>query len=161
MWDAAFPVEIGASGTFEMGHNLAEFRVNGSAVVTLVIVLHDDFPIRGHIIDNLLGSAKLGQWIATEKFRNASKLEEQLVFGELVLICGKVYKNKTTPCLEAHWIKRKLLLREVLGFREEGSTQKLSIQVISPLVVRTANRPRGSKSASQLLSTPFLFRCHA
>src|SRR5205814_8289443 len=92
MWDAAFPVEIGASGTFEMGHNLAEFRVNGSAVVTLVIVLHDDFPIRGHIIDNLLGSAKLGQWIATEKFRNASKLEEQLVFGELVLICGKVYK---------------------------------------------------------------------
>ena len=44
------PIELVAAALFEGRHNLAQFRMDRAAVVALVIVLDDDFPVGFNLV---------------------------------------------------------------------------------------------------------------
>src|SRR6185369_16877521 len=119
MGNSPLPVKIAAARAFKIRYDFAQFRMHRSTVIALVVVLHDHFPIRGHIVDDLLRRSKLTQGKAAEPFGNAPKLEKQRSGSKFVLFGREIYKEEPAPSLDAHRIERKVLLREMLRFGKE------------------------------------------
>src|SRR5271170_1280674 len=71
MRHAAAPIQIGAPTIPERGHYRAQFGMNAAAVVALVVILTDDFPIRRNLIANRGTYAQLRQGVALQPLRYA------------------------------------------------------------------------------------------
>src|SRR5688572_18361780 len=71
---AVVPVETRAPALAEGRHERAELRVHRSAVIALVVVLHDDLPVRLHVVDDLRTSAQIDEWIADQPTHRAVEL---------------------------------------------------------------------------------------
>ena len=66
MRDAVLPGEPGAALFAERGHERAELRMHRTAVIALVVVLEDHFPVRAHVVDELRAAANIRERIAAE-----------------------------------------------------------------------------------------------
>src|SRR5215472_4341846 len=76
----ALPMEICSPCPFEIGYHFTKLRMNRAAVVALVVVFHDDFPVCCDVIDDLLSGTKLCQREARETPRKSPQLREQRLF---------------------------------------------------------------------------------
>ena len=68
--DAGFPIETAAAALPERGHDLAELRVHACTVVTLVVVLEDDFPVGLDRVIDPMPDSQFGQRVALQTPRD-------------------------------------------------------------------------------------------
>ena len=58
VWNSIFPGEIRTAGFFEIGNNLTKLGMEPAAVVALIVILQDEFPIGGHIVGDAAARSK-------------------------------------------------------------------------------------------------------
>src|SRR5260370_25608029 len=68
------PIQIGAAGLAKRGHHRAQLRVNSAAVVALVVVFTEDFPIRRNFVTNGRAYAQIAHRTPLQPIPNAAQL---------------------------------------------------------------------------------------
>ena len=79
--DAGVPVEPGAAPFLERGDDLAQLGVHRPAVVALVVVLHQDLPVGGHVVDDAARRAQVGQRVVRDAAGRGVELRRQRPAG--------------------------------------------------------------------------------
>src|SRR5262249_36467431 len=74
MGDSIIPVEIGTSAVLEIGNKFAKLWMDTAAVVALVVVFHQDFPVGGNVVIDGMARSKLSKGIALDSLDGGSKL---------------------------------------------------------------------------------------
>src|SRR4051794_24366744 len=64
--DASIPVELGAAPLLKGGNQSAQLRVDRTAVVALVVILQNYFPVGLHLVHHLMAGSELLQRVAAE-----------------------------------------------------------------------------------------------
>src|SRR5438477_1611349 len=133
--NSILPIQLRTSGLLEIWNDLTEFRVNTAAVVALVIVFHQDFPISGDVVVDTLAGSKLGERIARNSLDRGPKLGAHAVFLVSRIFGIQVKEEETSPGVHSNGIKRKIFLAETFGVFQKGSAEKLAVQIVGPLVI--------------------------
>src|SRR4029453_12866514 len=74
MWYAVVPVETRAPALAESRNERAQLRVHRSAVIALVVILHDDLPVRLDVVHDLRAAAQVVQRIADQPVERTVEL---------------------------------------------------------------------------------------
>ena len=154
MWNSVFPVEIRTAGLLEVGNDFTKFRVKAPAVVALVIVLHDELPIGGHIVGDAMARSKRGKRITASPFNRRPKLRPHAVFFSCC--CGRqiqVQEEKSAPRVHSDGIQRKIFFAEAFRIFQVWRSEKLTLQIVCPLMIRAADRT-GRRDASLEMYIP-------
>src|SRR5262249_46440492 len=109
MRNAVFPSEIGAARRLEIRHNLAQFGANAAAVITLVVVFRNDFPLCFDLIQNQLARPQLLQGIADRSLRCRTNLRASALPSILKI---ELYKENPAPTIQSDGVEGKVLSPE-------------------------------------------------
>ena len=60
------PIELVTASLFEGRHNLAQLGMHGAAVVALVVVLDDDFPVGFNVVSNGVTHSEICERVALQ-----------------------------------------------------------------------------------------------
>src|ERR1700730_10268608 len=137
MGDAAQPVEVRAAALTERRHQGAQLRMHARAVIALVVVLAQHFPVRGHFVADRMTDPQLIQGVAREALGNS---------GELLLQGHgpggrQIQEHEPAPRLDARRIQAEQCLVELRLTAQIGCGDQPTVEVVGPLVIRTGDTP--------------------
>src|SRR6516225_4847143 len=138
MRNAVFPSEIGAARQLEIRHNLAQFGVNATAVITLVVVFRDDFPVCRDLIRNQVARPQVLQRIADRSLHGRTNLRAYaLRKGSILQV--ELHEEKPAPTIQSDGVEGKILSPEGLIVFQKRRAEKFAFQAVRPLVIRAAD----------------------
>src|SRR5882724_10487861 len=130
--------------------------MNATTVVTLVVILQDDFPVCPYLIRNLLRHTQVVQGIALKLFWRTRQLREKCTAIGRSLFWRQIHKYESTPNLKPHRVQGKFLLLEISLFPEKRRALQSSVQSVSPLMIGAANGSGGGNPSAEI-HVPFVF----
>src|SRR5215471_7784583 len=138
MRNAVLPSEIGAARQLEIRHNLAQFGVNATAVITLVIVFRDDFPVCRDVIRNQVARPQVLQRIADRSLHCRTNLRAYALWKRFILQV-ELYEEKPAPTIQSDGVEGKILSPERPIVLQKRRAEKFAFQAVRPLVIRAAD----------------------
>src|SRR5215469_383478 len=114
--------------------------MDARAMVALVVILEDDFPIGRDVVHDTACGPQACQRIP----RKTSGERVELLRERAALRSGtlrhQIDEYETAPRLNADWIQRKVFFADAIGFRDIRSGAQAPVEFVRPRVVRAANR---------------------
>src|SRR5436190_9314776 len=146
------PVELAAARLAERGNDLAELGVHRPAVVALVEVLDDAFPVRLDLVGDPPARAELRERVVREVLGDLAELHREVPLRRLARsYTREVHDDEASPRFHIDGVACKLLLAQPVGLVEERRVAELSRETVGPRVVRADDRaleaPPGAREA--------------
>src|SRR5215472_11066606 len=150
MRNPTLPFKACTTRLTERRNYVTQFRMDSSAVVTLVVVLHHDFPVGLYFIGEAPGNSQIAKRITLHSLYGLAELHFQRAAFYRCIARGKIEKDESTPDLHTHRVERKISFAEPVAFFGVWCVQQASVERISPLVVGTADSVRSQYAPAQL-----------
>ncbi len=127
------PVQTGAPVLAKGGHHVAELGMDAGAVIALVVILRQHFPVGVDEVLDGVADAHRGKRVARGALYSGSKL-----LGEGAgVLRREVDEDKAAPGVDPDRIEGKFLLAE--GWLDVRCGDQRAVQVVDPGVIRTAD----------------------
>src|SRR3984885_3395502 len=137
------PVQIGPARLAKRRHYRAELRMDPGAVIALVVVLAEDFPIGRDFITNRGADGQLAERVALQPVRYAVQLSGQ----RPRLGRRQIQEDETAPCVDADRIQMVILFFETVGGAQVRSGDQRAVEIVRPLVVGAHDHAPGGDSS--------------
>ncbi len=137
------PVEPRSARFLEGRDELAELGVHAGAVVALVVVLGDHFPIGAHVIDDAPRGRQRVERIAPHALRHRAELLDEV--ARTRPRGPEVQEEESAPERDADGVEREVVLAQSRVLVEERGSEEAPVQAVGPRVVRAPDRPAGRK----------------
>ena len=155
--DAALPFQTRPTLLAKCRHHLAQFRVHPAAVIALVVVFQNYFPVGMHLINHALGNPQIAQRVALHSFHRVAQLRGQRSIRLTGGLRRQIQKYKSAPQLHPNRVQRKLILTKNFTFLQMRRALQPSIQRIRPGMIRAANSIYAQRPPTHLHIRAFAF----
>ena len=145
MRDAAFPIQSRASLVLKGGDDAAEFGMDARAMITLVVIFQDHFPVRGDVVAERLCRAQAGERIALYALDRPAEL-----LGQRARALREIHEREPAPGVEGDGVQAFGRFGNVGGLDERRGDER-SVEGVRPGVIRTANRAAHDALAAEQL----------
>ena len=134
MRNAVVPVETCAAALAERRHERAQLRVHGPAVIALVVVLHDHFPVGAHVVDELRATTQILRADSAPACARAPRAARAATAPAWL---PEVQKDESAPGVEMDRHEREAFLRARRIELHVGCCAQRAVEVVGPRVIRT------------------------
>src|SRR5215469_128492 len=114
--------------------------MDARAMVALVVILEDDFPIGRDVVHDAACGPQVCQRIPCETSRDRVELRRERAALRSAALRHQIDEYETAPRFNADWIERKVFFAHAVGFSDVWSGTQTPVEFVRPRVVRTANR---------------------
>jgi hypothetical protein len=133
--DPRVPVELPAA-VLERRHDLAQLRMDGAAVIALVVVLDHDLPVGGDVVRDPPRDPKVRERMVVRSPRDVTEPLHQGRGGGP----RQVDEHEPAPRVDRRPVEREPFLPETVALGQERCDPELAVESVRPRVVRAADR---------------------